>query len=284
MNYFFTACLSLWLVGVAAAQPSMKISPEVVKPNQPVNLTFQVKEGDQVLTDFDVVHEKTSHLILVSGDYLDFQHVHPDLDATGKFTMKDVVFARPGLYYVFLDVTPQGSKQIVKRFEVNVEGKGQPLVLKEDTLTRGLGDIRVQLKSDPFPLKKGDAQLHFQLTRQGKPVTNIKPFMGAMGHVIALGKDGAPFLHVHPLDAHDNHGDNHAAAYSCPMHPEVQSDKPGSCPKCGMKLQAPTNHPKPATGEVIFHANFPAAGLYKVWGQFQIDETMLIVPYTIRVH
>lgn len=24
--------------------------------------------------------------------------------------------------------------------------------------------------------------------------------------------------------------------YSCPMHPEVISDKPGSCPKCGMNL------------------------------------------------
>lgn len=25
-------------------------------------------------------------------------------------------------------------------------------------------------------------------------------------------------------------------AYTCPMHPEVQSDKPGKCPKCGMNL------------------------------------------------
>ncbi|HQS50734.1 MAG: copper oxidase [Sphingobacteriales bacterium 17-39-43] len=24
--------------------------------------------------------------------------------------------------------------------------------------------------------------------------------------------------------------------YTCPMHPEIQSDKPGNCPKCGMKL------------------------------------------------
>ena len=24
--------------------------------------------------------------------------------------------------------------------------------------------------------------------------------------------------------------------YTCPMHPEVTSDKPGHCPKCGMEL------------------------------------------------
>lgn len=27
-----------------------------------------------------------------------------------------------------------------------------------------------------------------------------------------------------------------AVVYTCPMHPEVKSDKPGKCPKCGMAL------------------------------------------------
>lgn len=27
------------------------------------------------------------------------------------------------------------------------------------------------------------------------------------------------------------------ATYRCPMHPDVQSDKPTSCTKCGMKLE-----------------------------------------------
>jgi len=26
------------------------------------------------------------------------------------------------------------------------------------------------------------------------------------------------------------------AVYTCPMHPDVVSDKPGECPKCGMSL------------------------------------------------
>jgi len=30
----------------------------------------------------------------------------------------------------------------------------------------------------------------------------------------------------------------HMAMYTCPMHPDVTSDKPGKCPKCGMALVA----------------------------------------------
>ena len=30
--------------------------------------------------------------------------------------------------------------------------------------------------------------------------------------------------------------DSVKVSYTCPMHPEVKSDKAGSCPKCGMDL------------------------------------------------
>lgn len=34
--------------------------------------------------------------------------------------------------------------------------------------------------------------------------------------------------------------------YACPMHPEVKSSKPGTCPKCGMQLQATKAEPPQA--------------------------------------
>lgn len=45
-------------------------------------------------------------------------------------------------------------------------------------------------------------------------------------------------------DHHDKHqGDMKAGkVYTCPMHPDVQADKPGKCPKCGMALVLDTKH------------------------------------------
>lgn len=35
----------------------------------------------------------------------------------------------------------------------------------------------------------------------------------------------------------DSTGGVHKLVYTCPMHSEVTSDKPGKCPKCGMTLE-----------------------------------------------
>lgn len=37
------------------------------------------------------------------------------------------------------------------------------------------------------------------------------------------------------------HDQNEAVVYTCPMHPEVESNEPGNCPKCKMKLELKVN-------------------------------------------
>jgi hypothetical protein len=39
-----------------------------------------------------------------------------------------------------------------------------------------------------------------------------------------------------PATSSTPHDHGAATVYTCPMHPEVTSDKPGQCPKCGMNL------------------------------------------------
>ena len=51
--------------------------------------------------------------------------------------------------------------------------------------------------------------------------------------------------------AHAGHTEDNltpsATVYTCPMHPEVRSDVPGTCPKCGMKLVPVKPAPDPGS-------------------------------------
>lgn len=48
-------------------------------------------------------------------------------------------------------------------------------------------------------------------------------------------------------DEEADHSQHQSVTYTCPMHPEILSDKPGECPICGMDLVPVKAEPKPAT-------------------------------------
>ena len=50
---------------------------------------------------------------------------------------------------------------------------------------------------------------------------------------------GSPMLFAHAKNAKTDTAQH--TIYTCPMHPEVVSNKPGKCPKCGMTLVAVKN-------------------------------------------
>ena len=59
----------------------------------------------------------------------------------------------------------------------------------------------------------------------GEPATG----WGGLAGSAAVSSHGA-----HAPAGHDGH--EFAESYSCPMHPDVVSDRPGQCPRCGMTL------------------------------------------------
>lgn len=57
---------------------------------------------------------------------------------------------------------------------------------------------------------------------------------------------------------------SHKEVYTCPMHPEVQSDKPGDCPKCGMTLVKKSVATQPDGKDAGVGGAPPPAGLAAV--------------------
>ena len=75
----------------------------------------------------------------------------------------------------------------------------------------------------------------------------MEKFKEAPGSYISMGEKGK---HHHSDDSHHaktDHGAN-ANRWTCPMHPEIVQDEPGSCPKCGMALESQSGTPDDGEG------------------------------------
>ncbi|MFO0590889.1 MAG: heavy metal-binding domain-containing protein [Polyangiaceae bacterium] len=79
--------------------------------------------------------------------------------------------------------------------------------------------------------------------RSQSPSTHV-----ALGPEDFAAPEGAPSLAM--LDAPPPPPKDGRTVYVCPMHPEVTSEQPGSCPKCNMTLEPkPAPAPEPHTGQ-----------------------------------
>lgn len=64
---------------------------------------------------------------------------------------------------------------------------------------------------------------------------------------VILGVASAVFAESTPVSSPTASMSPAAQKYTCPMHSEVVQDKPGDCPKCGMKLVLKEENKKPDT-------------------------------------
>ena len=168
----------------------------------PVTLAFQVLDpAGFAARDLEVVHEKLLHLIVVSQDLSRFDHVHPEPGPDGRFTLRHA-FPAPGRYVLFHDFTPRSSGLQVVPVELVVEGDEAPPVplVVDDRRPKRIEGFDVSLAHEPL-VPGAECALTFTLSRQGKPVTDLEPFLGAAGHLVMISEDRGSYVHSHPLEA-----------------------------------------------------------------------------------
>lgn len=169
-----------------------------------------VDDQGQTVKDFAITHEKKMHVIIVRHDLKNFQHLHPEFDeASGHFMLPEVRFPEGGTYRIFADFAPLAAQR---------DAHGQPLAVtvSEDVdvagpaSSAGVVDTQrrsfvtnghaVTLATVPTSPRSGETvRLRFMVQENGRAVTTLEPYLGALGHVVVIHQGDLEYIHTHPV-------------------------------------------------------------------------------------
>jgi hypothetical protein len=174
---------------------TLQLAEQHAQPGDGVPVSFTIAGPDgHPVTAYDVEHEKQLHLIAVRRDFSGFQHVHPALGADGTWTTE--LDLTSGQWRVFADFKATGAEALTLGADLAVSGDYRPATEPTESRTATVDGYTVTIAGD---LAAGaDAELTLSVTRDGTPVTDLQPYLGAYGHLVALRAGDLAYLHVHP--------------------------------------------------------------------------------------
>ena len=183
-----------------AAELILTSTPEKPRAGESANLRIMLHDANgKMLKDFEPTHEKLAHLIIIREGLDVFAHLHPEISPAGMMTIKHT-FPQAGKYFVFLDHKPRGQSMATSKSILTVDGD----VMTAPTLVPNVpGTLRGDQLQAKVALRTGADKsqvLSFAVQDDtGKAITDLQPYLGAMGHLVIVSADGAQYVHAHPL-------------------------------------------------------------------------------------
>ncbi|MGW4060829.1 hypothetical protein ACWEGE_21270 [Amycolatopsis sp. NPDC004747] len=229
--------------GLASSRGGYTLTPTstTLIPGTQTPFTFRITGPDgHPVTRFDVEHEKRLHLIVVRRDTTGFRHVHPELAADGTWSVPLPV-SDAGSYRAFADFKPTGAEAMTLGVDLVVPGEFRP-VDPAPAKTSIVDGYRVRLDGDLLPGSM--SKVTVTVTEDGRPVTDLQPYLGAYGHLVALRGGDLGYLHVHP------------------------DGEPG-------------DGKTPAGPAVTFHVEVPSAGTYRLFLDFRHAGVVRTAEFTV---
>ncbi|WP_067812539.1 hypothetical protein [Actinomadura kijaniata] len=219
-----------------------------VEPGERTDFRFTVNGPDgKPVTAYETLHGKKLHLIVARRDLSGFQHLHPTLlegQAGGGVWSIPLTLPDAGTYRFFTDVKPQGAKrQLTLGTDVVAPGGQKPKPLPEPGRTARVDGYEVTLNGDLVPGRS--SKLTLSVRKDGRPVTDLEPYLEAYGHLVALRSGDLAYLHVHP------------------------DGEPGD----GRTRPGP---------DITFYAEVPSTGTYRLYLDFQHEGKVRTAEFTAR--
>jgi hypothetical protein len=226
--------------GLASSRGGYTLTPTDSTPDAG-SFSFQITGPDGApVTAFDVEHDKRMHLIVARRDTTGFQHVHPEMAPDGTWTVP-LTLPAGGSYRAFADFAPTGGAGTTLGVDLAVPGRFKP-VEHAPSRTAQVDGYTVELAGELVPGRASPVTL--TVSKDGRPVTDLQPYLAAYGHLVALREGDLAYLHVHPEGA-------------------------------------PGDGRTPAGPQIEFVAEVPSAGGYRLFLDFQHDGVVRTAEFTV---
>ena len=176
------------------------------------SLTPKIKGSEGEAVPLETMHDYKIHLILVSNDLSFYQHLHPEYNADGSYTVKTMV-KNGGKYVLFADYMPSGADDKIERFEITVTGNElEAKLYNKENLTATADGYTVNLEVESGKLVTGETNhIAAIISKNGKGINanDLETLMSSKGHMVIISADTKKYIHVHP-EVEDNRLDLHA--------------------------------------------------------------------------
>lgn len=180
-------------------ESTSEVQADVKLDGEEMTITLTDLDGNP-MDNLEVNHEKLMHLIVISKDLEQFQHLHPEKVSEGVFTAKADL--EEGMYQAFVDIKPSELEYVNEPHPVMVgkhsSHEDDHVHLEPETeWTKEQGDYNVTLDVNNFSVKE-NVVLSFNI-EGAEP----EDYLGALGHVVVVDEGLEEFIHVHPREGEE---------------------------------------------------------------------------------
>ena len=228
-----------------------------------VHLDVWELDNGKTLRSYDIDMTKVMHMIVVSDDLTDFQHIHPMLHQNGHFTI-DVHAKKQGVHHIYVDGIPHATGRTVFRFDVPFGSDAATAMrqLHAPGNSQHAGPYIVTLDTTAIPFGE-IATISVKITKNGGKPTDLHPYLGMMSHGVFIGTKDLSYMHGHGMSDQmlDMAGDD--------------------CGDSMMQSMPPLPANATIDGQFSFDILAPNAELYDFWLQFIGGNTVYTVPFLI---
>jgi Cu+-exporting ATPase len=233
-------------------------NPTEIKAGESTRLSFRIVDtaSDESITDLPLSHEKPMHLILVSGDLQQFQHIHPSLQGDGTYAV-DATLPVDGTYILYNEFV-RGDHTVLDEQQIVVgTASAVGTTLTPDLSPKTVDGLTLSLDVPDQIVAGQVTELKLTATANGEPVTTLQPYLAAAAHVAIVDERATTFAHTHgEAVEHDADGDHATGGHDTPS-----SFGP----------------------DLVVEHTFEKPGIYKVWVQVNDGGKVITVPFVVEV-